>query len=493
MKKNDEINYSVILTMSVIFLFYFIIAILTPLTCDDWVWGSQIGIDRLNNKFANYNGRYLGNIMEIVITRVPIIKSLLMALTNSLIIYFITKIIWIKVNKKKLLVILLLLFLLPLPIFSQTYGWAAGFSNFNTSILFTLIGILSFRDVLYNEIEKDTRWLNCIIIFIIGLCSQLFAEHVTVYNVLLSIFILILTVIQKKKVKRAIFYFTGVILGAVLMLSNEAYISILQGKDNYRTIEDNSLGQRIISVFRDYMSVQLIQNNIFINLCISVLLVVAISKSSKYFGLGKIFSAILMLYPLYCLFAKQIFNIKFVSNSRILPYIDPFLAFLYVLVMGLSVLLFVNKDKLQLIFFICSFVLISSPLFFVTPLSPRCFLASYIFLVLIAGTLTKLPVISPIFDKLDLLIKYLVITFVGIFSIVFIVIHKNYEYRSSYIQEKVEQGADEIKFWKIPNEQFLWEPTPNPNGYMEKNFRRFYKIPEDTKLKRVELENQSSK
>ena len=41
---------------------------LFPYTGDDWAWGSQIGIDRLNSWFANYNGRYLGNIFVNIFT-----------------------------------------------------------------------------------------------------------------------------------------------------------------------------------------------------------------------------------------------------------------------------------------------------------------------------------------------------------------------------------------------------------------------------------------
>ncbi len=44
-------------------------AMLTPLTHDDWDWYSNYGIQMLQERFANLNGRYLGNMLEIIAVR----------------------------------------------------------------------------------------------------------------------------------------------------------------------------------------------------------------------------------------------------------------------------------------------------------------------------------------------------------------------------------------------------------------------------------------
>lgn len=61
-------------------------------------------------------------------------------------------------------------------------------------------------------------------------------------------------------------------------------------------------------------------------------------------------------------------------------------------------------------------------------------------------------------------------------------INRNYSFRTEYIQEQVSKNEKVIKLWRIPNDHFLWESTPNPNGYMEQNFRKYYGIPEDVKF-----------
>ena len=77
----------------VLFLLLLVICYFFPYTHDDWAWGTQIGIDRLNSLFKDYNGRWLGNIFVIALTRSRIIRALIIALTLTGIIYLINKII----------------------------------------------------------------------------------------------------------------------------------------------------------------------------------------------------------------------------------------------------------------------------------------------------------------------------------------------------------------------------------------------------------------
>ena len=82
-----------------IFIAFFVLCLLFPYTGDDWAWGTKIGINRLNNWFANYNGRYAGNLLVLLITKSKIIRSIIESIFFALIIYFINKIVN-KDNKK---------------------------------------------------------------------------------------------------------------------------------------------------------------------------------------------------------------------------------------------------------------------------------------------------------------------------------------------------------------------------------------------------------
>ena len=51
------------------FILLLLLCFLFPYSHDDWAWGSQIGIDRLNSFFNNYKGRYASNLLVIILTR----------------------------------------------------------------------------------------------------------------------------------------------------------------------------------------------------------------------------------------------------------------------------------------------------------------------------------------------------------------------------------------------------------------------------------------
>ena len=75
MKENNKIWLSYIICFGLIA----ILCYLFPYTGDDWAWGSKIGIDRLNNWFENYNGRYVGNLIVLAMTRSNLLKAVIMS------------------------------------------------------------------------------------------------------------------------------------------------------------------------------------------------------------------------------------------------------------------------------------------------------------------------------------------------------------------------------------------------------------------------------
>ncbi len=67
MVKNKSFKTNIILC-SLIFCACAVLIYLAPYTHDDWAWGSQIGIDRFESNFVDYNGRYFGNYMVLLLT-----------------------------------------------------------------------------------------------------------------------------------------------------------------------------------------------------------------------------------------------------------------------------------------------------------------------------------------------------------------------------------------------------------------------------------------
>ena len=45
------------------------LALIAPCMMDDWAWATSTGQERLDSFFAGYNGRYLGNLYIIVLSK----------------------------------------------------------------------------------------------------------------------------------------------------------------------------------------------------------------------------------------------------------------------------------------------------------------------------------------------------------------------------------------------------------------------------------------
>lgn len=134
-----NIQFNTIKFYTIITFFVFIgLSSFFPYTGDDWAWGSSIGLERLSNFFKDYNGRYLGNLVVILLTRLNLLRIVAMSCVITCIIKLSSKI--VNKNSKEVFLMMMMLFLaLPSGIFSKAVVWTSGFSNYSVSLLFTLI------------------------------------------------------------------------------------------------------------------------------------------------------------------------------------------------------------------------------------------------------------------------------------------------------------------------------------------------------------------
>lgn len=68
-----EKKSSIFWILIIFFVLFSIWQLWVPEALDDWRWGSEVGIMRLKTWFEGYNGRYFGDILVIVLTRLPIV------------------------------------------------------------------------------------------------------------------------------------------------------------------------------------------------------------------------------------------------------------------------------------------------------------------------------------------------------------------------------------------------------------------------------------
>ena len=157
-KENKSINREIYFYI-VFFLLVLILCYLFPYTHDDWDWGSVTGLERLKNSFDNFNGRWLGNSLGMLLTRVRILKSITIASTLLAIIILIKKL--INSDKKYIPYFVIISFLLmPVRMFAQSFAWTVSFANYVPPVLIALFIIYKNKSVFQEKKEEiSNKWI----------------------------------------------------------------------------------------------------------------------------------------------------------------------------------------------------------------------------------------------------------------------------------------------------------------------------------------------
>lgn len=226
MKKilKDKINFIIILYIALIILLMYIF----PLLHDDLLHGS-IGLGF--NFMSSINGRYLGNFFSIILASNIYYRVIIKSLVVILIIYISKKLLNIK-NKLYLIIFLVLLMFMPKEMFREVFPFTAGFSNY----VIPIVGILFImHSHLNNLFQKYNNYLIPLFL-ILGIFSSLFVEHITIFNLFLSIYLMLYEYIKNKKINYiTLTYFIGSLIGTIIMFTNPSYLVTLSGTDEYRS------------------------------------------------------------------------------------------------------------------------------------------------------------------------------------------------------------------------------------------------------------------
>lgn len=474
-KRTNVENPILSIQMLVCFLFFICLALVVPLTFgDDLDWGGAAGISRMQNLFDNYNGRYLGNMIIISITRSVVLRVIFYALINTTIVYAIMKL--TKATYRYMpFIITSLLILVPYRVYAQTFSWFSGFANYNVGIALTLliwVWVLRSTEVLYP--------VKLISILIVSFLAQLCMENITMFNVLFSIIFLIV-LFKQKFVTYRISYVIGSIAGAALMFSNSVYHSIASGDDYYRTFDWDKLSEVFIT---HYMETYLI-NNWLILLVIAGLVWLLYDNKNK---LSLFPMTIITAFPILGL-TISIAGIPLTEFSELLGYLISGLAIFYLIMLVVAILL-LPKDRIDQKFwyiFLCgiSSGIILAPFLIVQPFGPRSGLTSYVFFVIIAVFLLN-AVLEQEFSKKGLQrLTYFTIVLFSSVALVYIGMHSvNLFYFNKRDQiMKVDHKNKKVTVERLPFDKYThYISPPNYGDIAPRTFREKYDIPEDYKV-----------
>ncbi len=474
-----------------IFAIVLLVSYFFPYTHDDWAWGTSIGEDRLNSLFANYNGRWVGNLLVMLLTRNRIVRAIVISLSFVALVYLIQKL--VKSSKMIILSAIILLLAMPISVLAQAVAWTSGFANYVIPIIIVLF-YLSFNKNIFtnNDIEIKNRWV--VPFLMLGFINSLFVEHATLYNVLLSIGIVIYYFIRKHKIVLAnIFYMIGSILGAILMFSNEAYQTIFHAEDGYRTIEQDNIIIRFLRTFVNELADFILYQNVFLNivLCLlSLFLVFRFYKKNKQkaqrwkYNILNMATFVVIGFLSYILYKKVIGGSNVFIHNKYKLYLEAIIAIAFAISLVIIVFITIEDEckKKRILFEIASIVILAAPLLVVTPIGPRCFFPTYALFVLVVCELLDAVVEkeSVYFNNVLCMIS---LCFCSFLLCIYGYCFKVEMERIRYIQK---HNSDmELLLPKIPFQRYMQCPNPGNEVFVHR-FKLFYGLDDSTELEFVD-------
>lgn len=448
----------------------FLISLLFPYTGDDWVFGSYKLDLNIFSSFCNdgnLNGRYLGNLMAVLLTRNIIIRGLIMSLVITLLFKLTSKYI-----NKNIGMLLLLFLLLPYSIFRQVIPWSAGFANYMVSTLILLYLLYVFK----NNIK-----INYIIVFLLSISVCLFLENYTVFYLLFTLFINIRYFIKNKKINKLyLIAFIGCLIGSFIMFSHPSYLTAYNGSNPSKLIgHDKNIKTIIIYNFCNYFYTFGIWSNIFHLILLEIIIFAYYFKNINKYN-SKIFY----------LFGLSYILLLYIGLSKAIPVLDKLenlngiIGLIYLIVLIILLVVLFRKDKKNNYIWELLIILmfIQGPLLVVSPIGPRNFLLVTIFIDLIIIRIYNDYFIDFKYkNKLNVIIWLLVaiisISYIYIYGSIRIVDVK----RNNFVKEHV--CLDVIVVPKLPFDKYVWWPDfdGEMGDYYPRYYRKYMKI--DKKVK----------
>lgn len=412
MKRTVKLSFYII-----IFIIFGLIGMWMPLLGDDLHWGTYFGSNYFpQGIFFKYDGRYLGDLLVITMTKFKPIAFLGYGTFMTAIVYLIQKI-REQIKAPKSLGLMsstlaaILIFLTPNVIFKQILGWHAGFANYVPSLVFPLFMLYL---VLKNYDNKNIHYYRTgtYLIFFAAIFAQFFAEHLTILNVFNTILVwLFLRKHFGDQFKKVLnFILAGNLIGAFLMFINGAYLKILFGRDSYRSLKGSSNSDTMFNYLRIQFS----------------------AKHLMIIGIGiLIFSIIVLIYSL------KVKNVK--------------------------------QKIANLALLLSSFVVVA-PFLVVSPFGSRCMFATYIFFVTIF--VINIDILIDNYEKY--LLPLLVLVTLGLGLHTDAIAHnygKTFDMQIQYSMYQNKVSRDTQYFLQYKDTKHIWLTAPIQN---DANFAELY-------------------
>lgn len=373
------------------FLIVFMIALCFPYTGDDWEWGATpltFESFKVLLKNPNVNGRYLGNLFVMVMTKNAIIRALIMAVVLVSIVNMVKKI-----TGAHRYAIWLFFLLTPIEVARQSIVWTSGFTNYVISTLFLLLCVVSWQKSCKGDISVVACGGNLLLFF----ASSFFVENMTIFLLIANLGMNIWYVIKNKKLNvPLIFALVGSVLGTTLMFIQPAYHNVAKGLDSYRSMGGGIANVIWICAYNYIFNIHqygFFQNVAFVIFIAWLLWSLFAKKEKSSSALQKktfnITSTILLLYSIYIVLANIVGEWNIIGRYTYI--LNTFLSTLAIIstVIEMWIVFYKDKDLFKMFLPVILIVGLLAPLLVVRPIGPRNFFMIYVLEIITVLSIAK--------------------------------------------------------------------------------------------------------
>ncbi len=436
---------------------------------DDYLWyysGDQTEL----NGWSTPNGRLFSNQITIWLVRNIPFRTIFVALTLILFLFFLAKLIDFKnvTANTKYYMALIFLIMIPCRTYKETVLWISGFTNYIFSMVIILFFLLFFFNCLFNDYVPHK--ISAIFFLGLGIIGGLCVEHITIYNSILSAACVVIALKSKKKcLLHTVSFMAGAVTACVLMFNNNIYSDIYSDSDSvggrYFKFDFSDIFHTAFS----YVAVHYTKDFWIAPILLSVSFTFIYykkehsEKTPKYL---KPSLTICWLYSGYSVFTSCFSNIRYINAAMRIVALETAFSFMYVVSLAYLIYLYLDKNgKIRSYLYLISSFLVTSQFLFVSPVTPRCFFANYFFWILLCGELL-FTVIWMIGSERFLKVSEKA---VGILSaalasiITFICLSNRYfdDLRYDYIRKQISSGRKNLNIIMLPYSEYTSDDLEN--------------------------------
>lgn len=385
MKQFLKNNYSFIL----IFLFIIMSSLTMFMIGDDYIWFYTFTDDRLEANRSE-NGRYLTNIITRFEMQSDLFFNIFYIVTFSAMIILMGFLVKKKVRKPvKFLSVFILINLIPPSAYGQVFRWKSGFPNYCLSAVLTFLFMFFVFRILFED-YKPNKFLSFSGV-LVGFFGSLCVEHITLYNVLLSIVFILMFIKLKKPLIHILPFFIGAICGAVLMFTHPQYHVIANDGDNLglRSFEFSLVDSfmKVYSFILPYFCKHFLIVHVIVTLSFAYLYYKSPAAKKNKYSLPCII--ICLLFTLYSVFSLCLQDFVDLSGAMKISSIQFAFTFIYFCALIYNVITYLGSEsRIRALIYIISPFVLAAPFLVVSPITARCFFNGFLFWIMFALEVT---------------------------------------------------------------------------------------------------------